>query len=115
MARTIELIEPFTFGRERITHIKLREPKFAELTSIPNPVSIMQFPNGARSPYIAPDVVREWIEALSDIDPNALQEVGARDTMQLQDAVLGFFGMAREPISSNPPAPQQENSSSASE
>lgn len=114
--RTITLDEPIESFGQRITKITLKEPKFGQLTRIPNPVSVMRFANGAESFYIAPDVIREWVEALGDIDPLALEDLSASDTFKVQDAILSFFNRAQPATTSSPPrAPAPDSSSSGSD
>lgn len=93
---TINLSDPIEGHKGPITTITLHEPKYPVVMALGPPVTTIRTREGAIYQTQDPDVIRQYAERM--VDPAAaavLHMLGMRDTLALQEAVLGFFAAAR--------------------
>lgn len=88
---TVNLTQPIKgHGRQEITKIVLREPKYGDFIDLGMPTTWVSLEKGGFSSE-TPQLLGQWIERLADIDPNFLAQLSLRDTLALRGAVLNFF------------------------
>lgn len=101
--KTIKLIAPIegqgTEGNPsgQIHEIVLREPKFRDIMLLGEPAAFARSDGGMIYQAEKDDVIAAYIDRLlvEPKDPALLNQLGVTDTMQLKDAVFGFFQIAK--------------------
>lgn len=97
MSKTISLSQPIKgHNGEQIGSVTLREPKYRDYMDLGLPVTWVTInAEGGGFEQEAASLIGAWIERLADIDPNFLELLSLADSLELRDAVIGFFREAR--------------------
>jgi hypothetical protein len=96
--RVIPLIDPIPFAGRIVDTLTLREPSMSELTAFGEPTVHTRSTGGTWVVVENSESVAGYMRALiveRDLD-GILDHAGLADLLRLKDAVLGFFGDARE-------------------
>lgn len=114
--KTVTLSEPLSgIGGKKIAALNLREPRYADFMELDMPTVWVAVANGGGFQQESPSALRAWVERLVDCDPNLLVQLNLRDTLDLRDAVLGFFQEAMLIRQVKTPSTDSPASSSSSE
>jgi hypothetical protein len=98
---TIKLTTPIEGPDGPISEVVMREPKFAEVMLLGEPVAFARSDGGMVYQADNDDVIRGYIERLVEkpADRALLNQCSLTDTLKLREAVFGFFRAARKAIS----------------
>jgi hypothetical protein len=105
---TVNLLEPIEGpgpNKDQVTvqisQIVLREPRFKDVMTLGEPAVYARSEAGMIYQAEKDDVIAAYIERLlvEPKDPALLNQVGLADTLQLKEAVFGFFQTARRATS----------------
>jgi hypothetical protein len=106
MSVTIELSTPITGHKGQVSQITLREPKYADVMSLGDPIAFAQGANGMVYSADKDGVIQAYIERLlvsdNGADPLLLNQLGLTDTLRLREAIQNFFADARRAMFSPP-------------
>jgi hypothetical protein len=85
----------------QITQIVLRAPKFPDIMALGEPAAFARSEGGMIFQAEKDEIVGDYIKRLliEPKDPQLLNQLGLADSLQLKEAVFGFFKAAREAIS----------------
>jgi hypothetical protein len=93
---TITLSDPIEGHKGPIKTITLHEPKYPVVMSLGPPVTTIRTKEGAIYQTQDAEIIRQYAERMVDHDAApVLHLLGMRDTLALQEAVIGFFAAAR--------------------
>lgn len=98
---TVKLATPIEAHEGQLTSVTLREPKYSDMMALGEPASYARSDSGLIYTADNDDVIRAYIERLlvEPKDPALLMQLTLADTLQLRDAIFGFFQAARKAIS----------------
>jgi len=110
---TIKLLSPIEDQSGAVKEVVLREPKWGDVSALGEPTSYARSESGLVYTADNDDVVTGYVTRLlvEPRDPALLNQLSLADSMQLRDAIFGFFRGARRAIS----AASSASSSSTSE
>lgn len=99
---TIKLTEPIEAPAGQVVEVVLRAPKFPDIMLLGEPAAFARSEGGMIFQAEKDEVVAAYIRRLlvEPKDPALLNQIGLADSLQLKEAVFGFFKAAREAISS---------------
>jgi hypothetical protein len=98
---TIKLKTPIQGHESPVSEIVLREPKYSDVMALGEPAAFARSEGGMIYQAEKDGIIQSYIERLivEPKDTGLLAQLSLTDTLQLKEAVFGFFHTARAAIS----------------
>lgn len=91
MSVSVQLSKPIKVGEIETSVVDLREPTPKDVRELGFPFVVVQAKSGSGTELL-PDVAIKYAARLSNNPPSAFNDISINDLVNLQVAVMGFFG-----------------------